>query len=229
MGKYTIGLDFGTLSGRALLVDVHTGRELAEAESNYPHAVMERALPDGTPLGADWALQHPQDYLDALYAIVPAVIEKSGVNSSDIIGMGIDFTSCTVMPVDKNGVPLCMLPQWAGNPHAYVKLWKHHAAQKRAHEMTRIAKERGEKWLANYGGTVSSEWSFPKLWEVLDEAPDVYAAMDEWVEAQDWLVRLLTGERVRSACAAGYKSFYNRKEGYPDPAFLPLSIRGWKM
>lgn len=220
MAKYTIGLDYGTLSGRAVLVDVSDGRALATAVYDYPHAVMTESLPDGTPLPPDWALQHPQDYLDVLYRVIPEVMQKSGVSAADVIGIGVDFTSCTVLPVDKNGLPLCFMPAWEHNPYAYVMLWKHHAGQRFAEEITRIAQERREPWLANYGGKVSSELSLPKLWQVLDEAPDVYAAMDEWIEAGDWIVWQLTGNDTKNSCAAGYKCLYNKRTGYPSEDFF---------
>jgi len=220
MGKYAIGLDYGSLSGRAVLADVATGKALASSVYEYPHAVMDCALPDGTTLAPDFALQHPQDYLDVLSHTIPDIMKKSGVDPHDVIGIGVDFTSSTVLPVDANGTPLCFDAQYMHNPHAYVKLWKHHAAQDKANRMTEIAIERGEKWLANYGGKVSSEWSFPKLWELLCDAPDIYDAMDEWMEAGDWIVLQLTGRRTRNACAAGYKNFWNKKTGYPAPAYF---------
>ena len=216
MSRYTIGLDYGTLSGRAVLADVESGRVLATAVYEYPHAVMDRALPCGTPLPADWALQHSADYEEALLHIIPQVLVESGVRAADVIGVGVDFTASTAMPVDVHGTPLCLLPQYADRPHAYVKLWKHHAAQRYADKMTSAAQQRGEGWLGAYGGKVSSEWSLPKLWQVLDEDPEIYAAMDEWMEAGDYLVYLLTGRRTRSASIAGYKAFYNKgKNAYP--------------
>ena len=219
MAKYTIGLDFGTLSGRAVVVDVHGGRILAVAEATYSHGVMTECLPDGTKLPQDWTIQHPQDYLDVLAQIVPEAVRQSGIPAEDIIGIGVDVTACTAMPVDREGIPLCLQPEWEHHPHAYIKLWKHHAAQGYADKITQIAEERHEPWLRRYGGKVSSEWSLPKLWEVLDQDPAVYSAMYEWVEVADWLVWQLTGCDTRNACAAGYKNFYAKSAGYPDDAF----------
>lgn len=218
--KYAIGIDYGTLSGRAVLVNTTDGRELASAVYPYPHGVMERELPDGTPLGIDWALQHPQDYLDVLYHTVPEVIRQAGVSPRDVIGIGTDFTACTVLPVKKDGTPLSFMKEFSANPHAWVKLWKHHAAQDEANRLNEVAEKRGEKWLANYGGKVSSEWAFPKLWQVLNEAPDIYDAMDLWVEAGDWIVWQLTGALTRNSCAAGYKALYNKRAGFPEPSFF---------
>ena len=178
MNKYTIGIDFGTLSGRAVLVDVITGEEVADSVYNYPHAVMDESLPDGTPLGVDWALQDPQDYLEVYYHTIPELLKISGVAPEDIIGIGIDFTACTFMPIKRDGTPLCFLEEFRANPHAYVKLWRHHAAQDKANQLNQIAYERGEKWISRYGGKISSEWEVPKVWQILDEAPEIYQATD---------------------------------------------------
>ncbi len=218
--KYVIGVDYGTLSARAIVVDVQNGQTLATAVKEYAHGVMDQALPDGTPLPKDWALQHPKDYLEVLEEIMPAVIKQSGVDKADIIAIGTDFTGSTTMPVDKAGVPLCMKPEYAHEPHAYVKLWKHHGAQAEADEMTRIAIERGESWLAAYGGKIFSEWSLPRLWQVLKEAPHIYEAMDAWVEAGDWLVWQLTGQYSLNSCTAGYKSLYQKQTGYPPEEYF---------
>ena len=183
MAKYAIGVDFGTLSSRAVVVEIGTGRELAGATMNYRHAVMDEYLPTGERLRPDWALQHPQDYLDCLAYNIPEAMRLAGIDSEDVIGVGIDFTANTVIPVDKEGIPLCLKPEWEHNPHAWVKLWKHHGAQAEANRITAICEERGETFLARYGGKVSSEWMMPKLWNLLNEAPDVYEAADRFMEA----------------------------------------------
>jgi len=219
--KYSIGIDFGTLSGRAVLVDVESGAELATATLDYPHAVMDTYLPDGaTRLGPDWALQHPQDYLDVLATTIPSVLKQASISAEDVIGVGIDFTSSTLLPVYRHGTPLCFTEQYAHEPHAYVKLWKHHAAQSYAGRMTELALARGEEWLARYGGKISSEWTLPKVWQVLCEAPEIYWAADLFVEAADWIVWQLCGELVRNSCSAGYKAFYHKKNGYPSKEFF---------
>lgn len=220
MTKYTIGIDFGTLSGRAVLVNVKTGQEIASAVYEYPHGVMDEKLPSGRELGHDWALQHPQDYIDVLANTIPAVLKDADIAPSDVIGVGTDFTACTLLPVKADGTPLCFLPEFKDNPHAYVKLWKHHAAQDKANALNRIAKERGESWLANYGGKISSEWVFPKIWEVLDEAPEVYEAADRFIEAADWIIWQLTGKETRNSCTAGYKAIWNKRTGYPSKDFF---------
>lgn len=220
MAKYSIGVDFGTLSGRAVLVDVETGAELADSVLEYPHAVMDKTLPDGTKLGVDWALEHPQDYLDVFAHTIPEVLKKAGAAASDVIGVGIDFTACTLMPVKADGTPLCFLPEFRGTPHAYIKLWKHHAAQDKANRINETAREMKQDWLARYGGKISSEWAFPKIWQVLDEAPGVYAATDYFLEAADWVVWQLTGVQTRNSCTAGYKAMWHKQKSYPEKEFF---------
>jgi len=220
MAKYTIGVDYGTLSGRAVLVNVAGGEEVASAVYDYPHGVMDRQLPTGKRLGHDWALQHPQDYLDVLAHTVPAVLRESGVNPEDVIGIGTDFTACTVLPVMADGTPLCFMEAYRDEPHAYVKLWKHHAAQDKANALNEIARQRGESWLGNYGGKISSEWAIPKLWQILDEAPHLYEKMDRFIEAADWIIWQLCGRETRNSCTAGYKEIYNKRAGYPSTEFF---------
>ena len=218
--KYVIGIDYGTLSARAIIVDAETGKELAEAVSVYSHAVMDETLPDGTVLEKNSAFQHPQDYLDALSFTVSEVLKKSGVSSEDVVGVGIDFTSCTMLPIDEKGTPLCFYDKFKSEPHAYVKLWKHHSAKPEADEITRLAKENGEKWLDIYGGKVSSEWLFPKMCETINKAPEVFDTAHRFIEAGDWLTMVLTGSDVLSSCMAGYKGMWNKTNGYPSESFL---------
>ncbi|MCL2740744.1 MAG: ribulokinase [Oscillospiraceae bacterium] len=218
--RYSVGVDFGTLSGRAVLVDVGCGDIVATAEMPYPHAVMDERLPDGTRLGHDWALQHPRDYLDVLTATVPQTLRKAGVDASDVIGMAIDFTACTMLPVDGAGEPLAFDVRHCANPHSWVKLWKHHAAQDEANRLNEVASRRGEPFLARYGGKVSSEWMFPKVMQVLDEAPEIYAAAASFMEATDWVTMWLTGVARRNSCTAGYKALWSKREGYPSKAFF---------
>ncbi len=220
MAKYAIGVDYGTLSGRALLVNIETGEELATAVYDYPHGVMNDELPCGKKLPHDWALQHPQDYLDVLAVTIPQILKESGVDGGDVIGVGIDFTACTILPALADGTPLCFLDQYRSEPHAYVKLWKHHAAQTQANRLNAVAEERGEKWLQNYGGKISSEWAIPKIWQLLDEAPELYAKMDRYIEAADWIVMQMTGVETRNSCCAGYKALWNKNTGFPSDDFF---------
>ncbi len=204
---YTIGIDYGTESGRALLVDME-GREIATAVHPYKDGVIDHALPDGTPLPNDWALQNPDDYIDVLKHTVPAVLKESGVGADEVVGVGVDFTACTMLPTLTDGTPLCRLDDLRGEPHAWVKLWKHHAAQLQADRINETARRLGEPWLARYGGKISSEWFFSKALQILEEAPEVYARADRLIEAADWLVWQLTGVETRNACTAGYKAIY---------------------
>jgi L-ribulokinase len=214
-----VGVDFGTLSGRAVVVRVRDGAELGTAVHEFGHGVLDRTMPDGTPLPPDWALQVPRDYVDVLRTAVPAAVRDAGVDPADVIGVGTDFTACTMIPTTSDGTPLCELPEFANNPHAYVKLWKHHAAQPQADRINEVAAARGEKWLPRYGGLISSEWEFAKGLQLLEEAPEVYAAMDHWVEAADWIVWQLTGTYVRNACTAGYKGIH-QDGAYPSQDYL---------
>lgn len=219
---YTIGLDFGTLSARALLVRTSDGCEIGTTVFDYPHAVMDETLitPAGSvKLPPDFALQHPQDYFDAAEHIISELLEICGVSPDDVIGIGIDFTTCTLIPTDEAGTPLCFDERFCENPHAYVKLWKHHAAEPYANRITETAERRGEAWLSKYGGRVSSEWMIPKVWEILDRAPDVFDAAAYLVDAGDWLVWQLTGNLTRNSCIAGYKALYTNG-AYPSPDFL---------
>ncbi|CAG7615950.1 Ribulokinase [Paenibacillus solanacearum] len=219
--KYAIGIDYGTESGRALLADISTGEEIAVHVTPYAHGVMTEKLPgSGTKLGHEWALQHPQDYLDVLYRSVPEVIRRSGIDPADVVGIGVDFTSCTILPVDAQGMPLCFDPALAGDPHSWVKLWKHHAAQEEADAINAHAARAGQTFLARYGGKLSSEWMLPKLWQVLREAPELYARADRFMEAADWVPFMMTGEFVRSSCAAGYKALWHKEDGYPAGSFF---------
>ncbi|MGW4525258.1 ribulokinase [Amycolatopsis sp. NPDC004378] len=216
----TVGVDFGTLSGRAVVVRVRDGAELGSAVFEYPHGVLDETLPaTGRALPPDWALQVPADYVGVLRNAVPAAVRDAGADPADVIGVATDFTACTMIPTTADGTPLCELPEFEGNAHAYVKLWKHHSAQPQADRINELARARGEKWLPRYGGLISSEWEFAKALQVLEEAPDVYAAMRHWVEAADWIVWQLTGVYVRNACTAGYKGILQDGH-YPSRDFL---------
>jgi L-ribulokinase len=218
--KYVIGVDYGTLSGRALLVRVSDGIEIASAVHEYKHAVIEDVLPSSKKkLPPDWSLQVPSDYVEVLKITVPAVLESSGISPDDVIGIATDFTACTVLPVTEEGIPLSELPQFKDDPHAYIKLWKHHAAQPHADRINELAHAREEKWISRYGGKISSEWEFAKALQVLEESPEVYAFMRYWIEAADWIVWKLSGNYVRNICTAGYKGIYQDGK-YPSSEFL---------
>lgn len=220
MNKYTIGLDYGTLSCRGIIAAVADGEQIASAQFVYPHGIMDTALPCGTALPPGWALQHPQDYLDALHFILTELIKSGGLYPEQIIGIGVDFTSCTMLPVKQDGTPLCFFPEYEKEPHAYAKLWKHHAAQSQADRITALAAKRDEPFLRRCGDKVSAQNAFPKLLQVLEEAPSIYKAMDLWVEAADWIVWRLTGSLSRGACCLQYKAFYDLDGGFPKEDFF---------
>ncbi|MCJ1710304.1 ribulokinase [Clavibacter michiganensis subsp. phaseoli] len=218
--SYVIGVDYGTLSGRAVVVRVSDGVELGSGVLDYPHAVMDDTLAaTGAQLPPEWALQVPSDYVDVLKQAVPAAIREAGIDPARVIGIGTDFTACTMVPTLADGTPLNEVEGYADRPHAYVKLWKHHAAQSHADRINALAEERGEQWLARYGGLISSEWEFAKGLQLLEEDPELYGLMEHWVEAADWIVWQLTGSYVRNACTAGYKGILQDGE-YPTREFL---------
>jgi L-ribulokinase len=219
--KYAIGIDFGTESGRALLVDVADGRELATAVHLYANGVIDERLPEsGVRLEPDWALQDPNDYIAVLTHAVPTVLRESGVDPADVIGIGIDFTSCTMLPAKQTGMPLCLLPDFRDEPHAWVKRWKHHAAQPEADRINQLALERNEPWLKFYGGKYSAEWFFSKSLQILEEAPHIYQAADRLIEAGDWLVWQLIGRESRSTCMAGFKALWQKDLGFPSRDYM---------
>lgn len=204
---YTIGIDFGTESGRALLVNTRDGSEIATAVHAYPNGVIDETLPGSSkPLPPDWALQDPLDYIDVIKVTVPEVLRQSGIDASQVVGIGIDFTACTMMPAKADGTPLRSVNEWKDNPHSWVKLWKHHASQPEADQINETARQMGESWLIRYGGKISSEWFFSKALQILQEAPEVYRAADRLIEAADWVIWQLTGVETRNACTAGYKA-----------------------
>ena len=218
--KYVIGIDYGTLSGRALVVRASDGEEIASAVHEYRHAVIDQTLPaSGRPLGTDWALQDPEDYLEVLRRAVPAAVKAAGIDSADVVGIGTDFTACTVLPTLRDGTPLCRLEEFTDRPHAYVKLWKHHAAQPQADRITDLAHERGEPWIARYGGLISSEWTFAKGLQILEEDPEIYARAERFIEAADWIIWQLCGSETRNACTAGYKELLQDGR-YPSREYL---------
>jgi L-ribulokinase len=219
-----VGVDFGTLSARALVVRVSDGLELGSGTAEFRHGAMETQLaadlvPADAPLPPDWALQVPADYVEALALAVRAALSQAGVRPEHVTGIGTDFTACTVLPVLRDGTPLCELPEFRDRPHAYVKLWKHHAAQAQADRLTDTAHARSEPWIARYGGRLSSEWELAKGLQLLEEDPEIYDRMDHWVEAADWIVWQLCGVYVRNVCTAGFKGA--RQDGnYPSTDYF---------
>jgi L-ribulokinase len=220
---FAIGIDFGTESGRAVLVDCADGSECGTQVYAYENGVLDEHLPSphgDVDLEPDWALQDPADYVRTLQETVPVLLADAGVDPAEVIGVGIDFTSCTMLPTLADGTPLCELDELRAQPHAWVKLWKHHAAQPEADRINAVAAERGEPWLQRYGGRISSEWFFAKALQILDEAPELYAHADRLIEAADWIVWQLTGVETRNNCTAGYKAMWSKQEGFPSNAYF---------
>jgi L-ribulokinase len=214
-----IGVDYGTLSGRALVVRVSDGAELGTAVHDYEHAVMDTTLAaTGAALPPEWALQDPNDYREVLRRAVPEAIKNSGIDPASVIGIATDFTASTPMPVLADGTPMCEVEGFRDRPHAYVKLWKHHAGQAQADRINAVARARGESWLPRYGGFISSEWEYAKALQLIEEDPEIFARMDLWVEAADWIIWQLCGEYLRNACTAGYKGIL-QDGAYPSEDF----------
>lgn len=222
--RLALGLDFGTESVRALLVRLD-GVEAGSAVGRFRHGQIIQSLPGSRqPLPPDFALQHPSDWLDAAGKAVRQALKHSGAASEDVLSIGVDFTSCTMLPARSDGTPLCRLPELAGDPYSWPKLWKHHAAKEQTQRMNDVARRRNEPWLARHGGIIGLEWFFPKVLETFEEAPEVYDSAEVWLEGGDWLAWQLVGgpaeELPRSTCQAGYKAMWNAGEGYPSPEFF---------
>lgn len=218
---FSIGIDFGTLSARAILINADTGREAATSIYGYQDSVIDKYLPDTSiELPPEFALQNPWDYKNALEALLKDIWKQANISPGKIISIGVDFTSCTVIPVDENIQPLCFNEKFRNNPHSWAKLWKHHSAQAEADLINQTARRRGEEFMKHYGNTSSSEWYFAKLIETFNKAPEVYNATYKFVEAGDWVVWLMTGKLTTSTCTAGYKAFWNENNGYPSEEFF---------
>jgi L-ribulokinase len=202
------------------VVRASDGAELGSGLGEYAHGSIERTLPSsGKQLPPDWALQDPADWLEALGTAVREALRDAGADPSAVVGIGTDFTACTVLPVLRDGTPLCELPELRMRPHAWPKLWKHHAAQPQADRITDLAHERGEPWIDRYGGRISSEWQFAKGLQLLEEDPDTYRRTERWIEAADWIIWQLCGRETRNACTAGYKGVFQDGH-YPSESYL---------
>jgi L-ribulokinase len=228
--RYAIGFDFGTESVRVLAVRISDGRVAAQASSRYASGVIDDVLPaSGAKLPADYALQDPRDWMQSAAAACKEALKVAGVKPPNVVGIGVDFTSCTMLPAQANGTPLCLEERFARTPLAWPKLWKHHGAKSQTDRINQVAQERREPWLARYGGIIGLEWFFPKVLETLEHAPQVYQATDVWLEAGDWFVwQLISGpyphcketDVPRSTCQAGYKAMWNNKTGYPSREYF---------
>lgn len=223
-----LGLDFGTESVRAILIDLY-GNEYACTEANYAHGQVTEHLPHNPAalLPPAFALQYPIDWLDASAAAIKTAVQDANILPQNIIGIGTDFTSCTMLPCENDGTPLCLsekYPNYKNHQHAWPKLWKHHGAQSQTDDLNRVAAQQNQKWLARYGNNIGLEWLFPKMLEIYDQDREIFDAADVFIEAGDWFVWQLTGkpaaQLTRSTCQAGYKACWSPDDGYPSSDFL---------
>jgi L-ribulokinase len=228
MHKYAIGLDFGTNSCRALLVDLADGRELASSVFAYPSGEAGVIVDNADP---NLARQNPADYLEGIERTVCRVLSDAstavpGFSPRDVVGIGVDTTGSSPMPVDASGMPLCFDGRFKKNPAAMVWLWKDHTSHAEAARITATAAKIRPQYLAKIGGTYSSEWFWSKVLRCKETVPDVFTAAASFVEICDWIPAVLTGETspakiVRSVCAAGHKAMFSREwGGLPDAEFL---------
>ncbi len=220
----SLGLDFGTESVRAILVD-STGKQRGLATNDYAHGQITERLPGTTQLlPTRYALQSPGDWIDSAVQATREAIGAAGISKDDIVGIGVDFTSCTMLPTTRDGRPLCELEPFKNVPLAWPKLWKHHGAIEQTERLNKIAKQRDEPFLRRYGGAIGLEWFFPKMLETIECAPEVAMATEVWLEAGDWFVWQLVGgpaeTLTRSTCQAGYKAMWSVTDGYPSTDFL---------
>jgi L-ribulokinase len=225
--KYSIGLDYGTNSVRALVVDVTSGREVGTAVWNYEHGDAGVVLSRDPNL----ARQHPADYVKGTHVAIKKALADARKTvgeflPGDVIGIGVDTTGSTPLPVDRQGQPLAMSPRFTDNPAAMAWLWKDHTGVAEAEEITALAKRIRPKYLAKIGGIYSSEWFFSKILHCARTSPAVFKAAYSWVEIADWIPAMLTGTEAPTAltvgvCAAGHKAMYSDEwNGYPDAEFL---------
>ncbi|HOK90450.1 MAG TPA: ribulokinase, partial [Candidatus Hydrogenedentes bacterium] len=225
--KFAIGIDFGTNSVRAVVADVATGEEVATAVFNYPSGQQGILVDDRDP---DLARQHPADYLAGMESVVREAVNRAketpGFTPEAVVGIGVDTTGSTPLPVDATGQPLALQPDFARDLNAMAWLWKDHTSHREAAEITARAAETRPRYLAKCGGVYSSEWFWSKLLHCRRVAPDVFNAMHTWVEHVDWITGLLTGtdhpsRLKRCVCAAGHKAMFHPSwGGYPDEEFL---------
>lgn len=228
MSKYAIGLDYGTNSCRALIVDLENGNELASHVFNYPSGEAGVIVDATDP---NLARQNPADYVDGAEITIVEAIKKAKSNypefsDADVIGIGVDTTGSSPLPVDKQGTPLSYQEKFKDNPAAYVWLWKDHTSYQEALDITDKAAKMRPEYLDKIGGTYSSEWFWSKIWNIAKNHPDVFDSAYSFVEICDWIPAVLAGETnpdhlKRSVCAAGHKAMFNDQwSGLPDEEFL---------
>ena len=212
--SYVLGLDCGTQSARVAVVRTADGRIAAVAEREYPHGIITEALPEG------FVLAMAEDYVQIIPIIIQKALKEANVIPEQLIGIGVDATSCTIVPCTADGTPVSSLPEYRGERHAYTKHWKHHNVQAQTERVEALAKRRGENFLSRYGNTVSSEWMLPKVMQIYEENPDIFEKTSYYVEMCDWLTWRMTGNLTRSANAAGFKGMWSPESGGPGKEFL---------
>lgn len=221
---FSIGIDFGTESGRVLFINVHTGEIVATEVISYAHGVIDsndNRFPYDLPYGT--AIQDPNDYLEVLSKGIPNALKQAKINSTQIVGIGFDFTSSTLLPIDEYFTPLCSNPKFKENHHAWVKLWKHRLSISIKDEMYTLAKERDERWFRKLGHNISEEWAIPKIYETFIKAPELFKEASYFIEASDWISTILTGKLTRNNCSLGFKTFWSEEDGFPIEYFKALN------
>lgn len=186
------------------------------ASDEYSSPTRSDVLPDGTKLPTGFAYTNPSLWLVSMKNAIEKLLDETGIPSNEIYSLGIAFDSCTVMPTDASGVPLCMMDKYKSNPNAWPKTWKHTAATPYAETLTKIAQDRGEPFLENTGNRVSPEWMWPKLLQTIEESSEMVKDIAWYLEAGDWITWQLTGVQTRNQCSAGYKACYVKDIGYPS-------------
>lgn len=219
--KYVLGFDYGTLSCRIIAADLSSGNVIYTKSCDYPSGVISGELPCGQKLMSDnWFLQDASDYLFVCRKLIEDMFSLTDITSNDILALGIDFTNCTVVAVDKSGKPMSENEEYRSNPHSWVKLWKHHAAQKYASLIEEYMLRENVEWFSEYGRNVSSEWFFPKLMQVYCEDEEMFSSTDVYMDATDYMVYALTGNIVRSSAILGVNAFYSEERGFPSEEFF---------
>lgn len=224
--KKVIGLDFGTLSARGVLIGLEDGELYGQAAYTYPHGVMDKQLPSGKVLPDGTALAHPDDYMEALTHCIRQLVEQS--SPDEIVGIGIDATTYSMVPCQKNGQVMCSLAEYANEPMAYIKLWKHHGAQEQAHRIQQVHMQTGGiPAIERCGGRVNCEWALPKLLETYEAAPSMAKQVFRFCDLGEWLVWQLTGKPVNSVYSQSFKCMWAQDLGGPSEKALEMLLPGF--
>lgn len=231
--RFTIGVDYGTNSVRAIVVSTSTGKDVGSFVYNYPSGHQGILLDKNDH---HLARQNPADYIKGLEVSVVLALKLAkkrckGFSAESVIGIGVDTTGSTPIPVDRNNVPLAVQKEWKKNLAAHAWLWKDHTSAEEAAKITETAQKHASKYIERYGGTYSSEWFWAKVWHCLNAAPDVFEAAYSWVELADFIPAILAGVKdptavMRGVCAAGHKAIFSMTgEDCPTRIFSVCSIR----